>query len=79
MADNKPASTYAKPHTMSGKPVSAELPAESVQRGASYLDEVDMSVGNVSKGKYKEMKTSGIEMRGGKAQTKGRMCRGPMA
>lgn len=77
--DNKPASDYAKPHTMSGKDVTVALPPESVQRGPAYLDEADIAVGNVSKGKYKETKTSGIKMRGAGAATKGTMCRGPMA
>lgn len=79
MADNKPASVYAKPHTMSGKAVSNELPAMSTQTGRAYMDEMNISVGNVSKGNYKPTKTSGIEVRGGKAQTKGKMARGPMA
>ena len=38
-----------------------------------------MSVGNVSNSMKNEIKTSGIMVRGGKAQTKGRMARGPMA
>ena len=38
-----------------------------------------MSVGNVSNSMNNEIKTSGIQVRGGKAQTKGRMARGPMA
>ena len=38
-----------------------------------------MSVGNVSNSMNNEIKTSGIVVRGGKAQTKGRMARGPMA
>ena len=38
-----------------------------------------MSVGNVSNSMKNEIKTSGIIVRGGKAQTKGRMARGPMA
>jgi len=79
MANNKPASTYAQPHTMGGKGVNGELPAESLQVGTKYMDEMNISVGNVSKGNYAPTKTSGIEMRGGKAQTKGKMSRGPMA
>ena len=79
MANNKPASTYAKPHTMSGKGVSGDLPAMSTQSGKDFMNESNISVGNVSKGNYKPTKTSGIEMRGGKAQTKGKMSRGPMA
>jgi len=77
--NNKPASKYAQPHTMSGAAVGNELPAMSTEKGASYMDEMNISVGNVSKGNYAPTKTSGIEMRGGKAQTKGKMSRGPMA
>jgi hypothetical protein len=79
MADNKPASKYAKPHTMSGKAVSGKLPAMSEETGAKYMNEMTISVGNVSKDNYKPTKTTGIETRGGKAQTKGRTARGPMA
>jgi hypothetical protein len=77
--NNKPAEKYAQPHTMSGKAVSNELPAMSKQSGKDYMDELNISVGTTSKGNYKPTKTSGIEMRGGKAQTKGKMSRGPMA
>lgn len=77
--NNKPAETYAQPHTMSGKKVSGALPAASVETGAKYMDEMQISVGNVCKDNYKPIKTSGIQMRGGKAQTKGKMSRGPMA
>lgn len=77
--NNKPAEVYAKPHTMSGKTVSNELPAMSTQSGKDYMDEMNISVGSVSKGNYKPTKTSGIQVRGGKAQTKGKMARGPMA
>jgi hypothetical protein len=38
-----------------------------------------MSVGNVSNSMKNDVKTAGIVVRGGKAQTKGRMARGPMA
>ena len=77
--NNKPASKYAQPHTMSGKAVGNELPAESTESGKDYMDEMNISIANVSKGNYKPTKTSGIEMRGGKAQTKGKMSRWPMA
>ena len=43
------------------------------------LSELRPSVGNISKGEYPPAKTSGIKVRGGKAQTKGFMARGPMA
>lgn len=77
--NNKPAEVYAKPHTMSGKSVSGDLPAMSTQSGKDYMNEANISVGNISKGNYKPTKTSGIQVRGGKAQTKGKMARGPMA
>jgi len=77
--NNKPASDYAKPHTMSGKNVTvAENPGGGSNR--SKADTVNMSVGNISKfAGDQPVKTSGIMVRGGKAQTKGRMARGPMA
>ena len=77
--NNKPASKYAQPHTMSGKAVGNELPAMSDEKGAKYMDEMNISIASTSKGNYAPTKTSGIEMRGGKAQTKGKMSRGPMA
>ena len=79
IVNNKPASSYAKPHTMSGKSVTvAENPGEGPNR--SKADTVNMSVGNISKfAGNQPVKTSGIMVRGGKAQTKGRMARGPMA
>lgn len=70
------ASVYATPHTMEAKAVKADLPYTS---GAKVINEMNPSVGGLSKGNYKETKTSGIEMRGAGAATKGRMCRGPMA
>jgi hypothetical protein len=77
--NNKPASTYAKPHTMSGKKVSIETnPGSGTNR--SKLDTVDMSVGAFSKSAGDEpIKTSGIKIRGTGAATKGVMARGPMA
>ena len=59
-------------------------PVKSVVNPGSGKDMSDgknrrMSVGNVSNSMNNEIKTSGIIVRGGKAQTKGRMARGPMA
>jgi hypothetical protein len=64
---------------MSGKGVTvAENPGSGPNR--SKADTVDMSIGAISKSAGNEpIKTSGIMVRGGKAQTKGRMARGPMA
>ena len=79
MANNKPANKYAQPHTMSGKGVSGDLPAMSTQSGKDYMNESNISVGNISKGNYKPTKTSGVVTRGNGAATKGRTARGPMA
>tara|TARA_R110002126_G_scaffold1478_2_gene8680 strand:+ start:863 stop:1126 length:264 start_codon:yes stop_codon:yes gene_type:complete len=72
------ASVYAEPHTMSGKPVKLSSNPGSEPNG-SKADSVNMSVGNIYKRDDAGPKTSGIVVRGGKAQTKGKMARGPMA
>ena len=69
------AAVYAEPHTMDGKKVKAQVPEKS---GAKCMAEMNISVGNTSKGNYKEPKTSGIKIRGTGAATKGTMARGPM-
>lgn len=67
------ASVYAKPHTMSGGPVTETRP------NMSKLDKYDVSVGNISKSAGdKPAKTSGIKIRGTGAATKGLMARGKM-
>jgi hypothetical protein len=71
-----PASVYAPPHTMSGKPLKGGLSSES---GAQCMTEMNPSVGGISKGNYPAVKTSGIKIRGTGAATKGLMARGPMA
>ena len=43
------------------------------------LKDLVISVGNYRSRDYPPVKTSGIVVRGGKAQTKGKMARGPMA
>jgi hypothetical protein len=77
--NNKPASSYDEPHTMSGAKVGNQLPAMSTESGAKCMEEMNISVGTTSKGNYAPTKTSGTQVRGGKAQTKGKMARGPMA
>lgn len=77
--NNKSAAKYAPPHTMTGKKVSGELPAESVETGKDYANNINISVGTVSKGNYAPTKTSGIEVRGRSKQSKGKLARGPMA
>lgn len=69
------AATYAAPHTMKGKAVKADLPYTA---GAKVMDEMNPSLAGISKGNYKEAKTSGIKIRGTGAATKGTMARGPM-
>jgi hypothetical protein len=73
------AKVYAKPHTMSGKAVSAsDNPGKEPNK--SKMDTLDMSVGAFSKSAGDEgVKTSGIKVRGTGAATKGLMARGPMA
>lgn len=74
--ENKPASTYAKPHTMSGQGVTAALPLEN---NKDYLRKMNVSVANVRSNDYPPTKTDGITMRGYGAATKGIKSRGPMA
>ena len=81
--ENKPASAYAKPHTMSGGAVDLGY-KDGTNPGfgsnKSKLDELDMSVGHLSKSAGNEpIKTEGIKIRGTGAATKGVMARGPMA
>lgn len=56
-------------------PYKAEVPEKT---GAGCMNEMNISAGGVSKGNYKEAKTSGIKIRGTGAATKGVMARGPM-
>jgi hypothetical protein len=67
------AKVYAKPHSMSGGPVTDQ------RANRSKADTVDMSVGNISRRPQPAVKTTGIKMRGSGAATKGFMSRGPMA
>ena len=69
------ASVYAKPHTMNSGSVSNQVPTET---GAKRMTEMNPSVGGISKGNYKPVKTDGIKIRGTGAATKGVMARGPM-
>lgn len=69
------AATYAEPHTMQGKKVSAQ--ESKGKLAASQLNEMDMSVGTICR-KYEKVKTDGIKIRGTGAATKGTIARGPM-
>jgi hypothetical protein len=76
-----PASTYAKPHNMSGKETGSDIsyktdpntmPSDESTPGGMPARRV--SVGNITRGP----KTDGIKIRGTGAATKGVMARGPM-
>ena len=68
------APVYAKPHTMTGESVT------DTRKNMSKLDELDVSIGAMSKSAGDEgVKTTGIKIRGTGAATKGVMARGPMA
>jgi len=77
--NNLPASSYAKPHTMTDQPVTVEAnPGKGPNH--SKLDTVNASVGNMSKlAGSQTTKTSGLVTRGNGAATKGITARGPMA
>jgi hypothetical protein len=73
-----PAEVYAEPHTMSGKKVSVVKDQKS-KTGAECINEMNMSVGGISKGNYSKMNPYGVgTMRGYGAATKGRKISGKM-
>jgi hypothetical protein len=75
-----PASTYAEPHTMTGKKgVDLSNSGYGKKAHATSLDDLCVSVGNVASSECPPPKTSGIKVRGTGAATKGLMARGPMA
>lgn len=78
MVNNKPASAYAKPHTMSGGKVSLKSAGYDGGDRPSVGDD-SMSVAGYRTKAYNEPKTTGIKMRGAGCATKGTMSRGPMA
>ena len=76
MINNKPASAYAKPHTMSGKAVGINDYGikPTMPRKADWTPMEGVALGDQG-----GVKTSGIKIRGTGAATKGTMARGPMA
>jgi hypothetical protein len=77
------ASVYAPPHTMKGKSLNVNQKSKAVDPNTLSGDKVSprtsamrVSLGNPN---ADDIKTSGIEVRGSGAATKGRMARGPMA
>lgn len=71
--ENKPASAYDQNGTSVANGMSA------VVKKGNGVDELRMSVGNISKHNDRPVKTDGIKIRGTGAATKGTMARGPMA
>jgi len=82
------AAVYAEPHTMDGKKFGAEVAAASqgyktdpntmsaIESTPGGMPARRVSAGNPAR---KDVKTSGIKMRGTGAAIKGTMSRGPMA
>lgn len=72
-----PAEVYAPPHTMTGGKVKL---GNGYEAEPTCADTINMSVNCVTRDGYNPApKTSGIQMRGTGAATKGKMSRGPMA
>jgi hypothetical protein len=67
--ENKPAQVYARQGMKS---------VLKNQSGKEYMNTMNPSVGSISDGNEKTIKTSGIKIRGTGAATKGVMARGPM-
>ena len=74
------AAVYAKPHTMSGKPVSKTKMVDPNSLASNKMTN-KTGVPRVSMGDpdRDDVKTTGIKVRGTGAATKGLMARGPMA
>lgn len=73
-----PASLYAEPHNMSGQKTSIQQDSD-YKTGAACMNEMNMSVGGVSKGTYAAVNPYGTgTMRGYGAATKGRKISGKM-
>lgn len=73
------AAVYAGPHDMNGAP---GVDLKNTGYGGKLpkaIDELNPSIGNVSKTAGAEPKSSGIKTRGNGAATKGVTARGPMA
>jgi hypothetical protein len=73
-----PAEVYAAPHTMDGK--ATNIVADSATKpGKDRINEMNISVGGVSKGNYAPINPYGVGvMRGYGAATKGRKISGKM-
>ena len=74
--NNKPADTYAKPHTMTGGAVNVK---DAVTKPGNGVNELNMSIAGISKKNEENVKTEGVVTRGNGCATKGTRARGPMA
>jgi hypothetical protein len=73
------AEVYAEPHTMDGK-AGVDIKNSGYEGGNRMkANDVNMTVGNINRNAAPGPKTSGIEIRGCGAATKGTKARGPMA
>jgi hypothetical protein len=75
-----PAAVYAEPHDMTGKAgtdVSNNGYGPNPKR--ELLEDMPVSLGAARSKPYKDVKVTGIKMRGTGCATKGTMSRGPMA
>jgi len=72
------ASVYAQPHT--GAEAGVDIKNSGYDGGNRFTaNDVNMSVGNISRDPYKAPKTSGVKTRGNGCAIKGVIARGPMA
>lgn len=72
------AEVYAEPHTMTGKKVNVVTDSK-MGTGAERMNNMNISVGGISKGDHTPVDKNGkIMMRGYGAATKGRMTSGKM-
>jgi hypothetical protein len=77
-----PASVYAEPHTMSGKPLSLKdvgIVPKMEPRKQPWTPMSGVAITNSTTTESTDTKTSGIKIRGTGCATKGTMARGPMA
>ena len=76
--ENKPASAYAEPHTMSGQKTDVNT-YQTQKTGATKMNEMNPSIAGISKGNYCPENPYGTgTMRGGGAATKGLKISGKM-
>ena len=74
--NNKPADTYAQPHTMTGGAVDVK---SAVTKSGNGVNELNISVAGISKFNEENVKSDGVITRGNGCATKGIKARGPMA